>query len=173
MIGQVDRSETVTAEYVAVPSADGLSLTLTRVDYDAPINIGPWSQEGVERRIAEWTPRITCDGLILGGFRGERLVGFACVGPKFSDGSAELVAMFVDAAWRRSGIGSVLLGRAESWAVERGISVLFADSNSTASAVGFYLKHGFSVITLRNNSVIRHRDGGPVLAKVLEKSHAG
>lgn len=172
MIGQVDRSETVTAEYSAVPSADGLGLTLTRVDHDTPIKIGPWSREGIDRRIAEWTPRITPDGLVLGAFQGERLVGFTCVGPKLSDGSAELVALFIDAAWRRSGVGSVLMARSESWALQNGISALFADSNSTASAVGFYLKHGFSVIALRNNSVIRHCDGGPVMAKVLEMPNA-
>jgi hypothetical protein len=32
--------------------------------------------------------------------------------------------------------------------------------------------HGFSVITLRNNSVIRHFVGDPVLAKVLKKPNA-
>ena len=168
MIAEVDRAETVEARYVATISDDGLDLSLTCVDYDTPVKIPSWSEKDIDARVSNWTPRITTDGLILGAFQKERLIGFACVGPRFHDDSAELVALFVDSEWRCCGIGAALLAKSETWARNHNIKVLFAESNNTVSSVGFYLKHGFKVITLNTNSLVRHRSGDPVLAKMLD-----
>ncbi len=40
-------------------------------------------------------------------------------------------------------------------------------SNATESAVDFCLKQGCEVIGLSENSLVRHRSGDPVFAKVL------
>jgi len=167
MIEQVDRSELVEAEYVADQSSDGRSLTLRRVEKSPPERIGPWSPEDVDRRVADWKPQIEGEGLLLGAFLGERLIGFAALSSEVSDGSAELLALFVDAKHRRSGVGSLLMEAVEDLARQRGIRALFIASNRTASSVEFYLKHGCKAITLRTNSILRHGPEDPVFAKQL------
>ena len=167
LIEQVDRSERVEAKYVADRSADGMGLSLRRVPKDPPGETGPWGKRGVEARINLWRPKLEKGGVMLGAFDRERLVGFGILGPKLRDGSAELCAIFVDTEYRRSGIGSRLMGEIEMRARERGVSALSIGSNPTASAVEFYLKHGCKVITLSDNSLIKHRPGDPVFAKEL------
>lgn len=167
MIEQVDRSELVEAEYMAGQSSDGRSLTLRRLEKSPPERIGPWSAEDVDQRIADWKPQIESEGLLLGAFRGEKLIGFAALSSRVPDGSAELLALFVDAKHRRLGVGSLLMEAVEDLARQRGIRALLIASNRTASSVEFYLKHGCKAITLRNNSVIRHGPEDPVFAKQL------
>lgn len=167
MIEQVDRSERVEAEYVAERSPDGLSLRLRRVARIPPGETGPWDERGIERRVNLWRPELEKGGLFLGAFDGERFVGFGILGPKLRDGSAELCAVFVDANYRRKGIGSRLMEEIEKRARERGVAAVFIGSNRTESAVNFYLKHGCEVIALSDNLIVKHRSGDPVFAKKL------
>jgi len=167
MIEQVDRSERVEAKYVAERSADGMGLRLRKVLKVPPGETGPWGERGVEERINLWRPELEKGGVMVGAFEGERLVGFGILGRKLRDGSAEMCALFVGAGYRRSGIGSRLMGEMERIGRERGVSALFIGSNATESAVDFYLKQGCEVIGLSDNSLIRHRTGDPVFAKRL------
>jgi GNAT superfamily N-acetyltransferase len=167
LIGTVDRSETVAALYVARRSSDGLSLSLRRVEQDPPIARGPWSREGVERRLTEWRPQLERGGVLLGAFGDEQLVGFAILGPKRSDESAELCAIFVAAGHRRAGIGSLLMEEVERQARERGVRSLLVFSNPTASAVDFYLKQGCSIVSLVDKTLVRDLPWDVVLAKEL------
>ncbi len=167
MIDQVNRSELVHATYVAVPSPDRMSLTLERIEKAPPGQTPPWDAEGVASRIADWKPKIEKGGLLLGAFRGQRLVGFSAVGDLADDGSAELVALFVDSDHRRQGVGAMLMERTERLAKQKGIRALVIYSNPTASAVGFYLKRGCTPITLRSRAIVKHLIGDPVFAKEL------
>src|SRR5688572_8145148 len=81
LIAQVDRSELNSAEYLAMPSDDGLSLRLTRVPIDPPARIGPWGEEGAKMRIGWWRPQVEAGGCLLGAFREENLCGFGVLGP--------------------------------------------------------------------------------------------
>lgn len=166
-IAQVDRTEKTRAKYYACPSEDGWGMTLKRVPLSPPQESGPWTARGIARRIAEWQPQVRGGGLFVGAFRGKKLEGFAVLGCKAEDETAELCALFVDAGCRRRGVGARLLGHVEDAARRRGIRALWIASNRTESAVRFYRKHGCLLITVRDNSVIPHRKADPVFAKPL------
>ncbi len=106
-------------------------------------------------------------GCFLGAFRDSRLCAFGVIGPVKDDRSVELHALFVDAGCRRCGVGGLLLGKLERHARDCGAASIWCESNCTASAVEFYLKHGFCPITLNSNELVQHRVGDPVLAKSL------
>jgi len=173
LVGQVDRSESNTAEYVALPSDDGLSLRLTRVPVDPPSHIPPWGEAAVAMRIGWWKPEVEAGGFFLGAFHQQTLCGFGVLGPVKEDRSIELHALFVDAGCRRSGVGGLLLRELERAAMRLGASSVWCGSNRTASAVEFYLKHGYRVISLNSNAVVRHRSGDPVMAKLLRRNDGG
>ncbi|MFC1736102.1 GNAT family N-acetyltransferase [Candidatus Hydrogenedentota bacterium] len=166
-IGEVDRTEMNAARHIARRSEDGLSLTLTREVMDPPGYNPPWSEEGIERRMNLWRPELEQDGVFVGAFDGEKFAGFAILGHMFRDKSAELAAIFVDAAYRRTGIGAQLVREIERRAVEKGIEALFVHANWTESAVKFYLKHGYRILALSDNSVVKHKKGDPEFAKAL------
>jgi ribosomal protein S18 acetylase RimI-like enzyme len=170
LIGQVDRSEVNSANYLAEPSEDGLALRLTRVAADPPVRIGPWNEADVKRRIDLWQPVVEAGGLLLGAFAGEKLCGFGVLGSVKKDRSAELHALFIDAGFRRGGVGGLLLRELERIAMERGGASIWCQSNRTASAVEFYLKHGYRPISLQSNHLVRHRPGDPVMGKPLQST---
>ncbi len=68
---------------------------------------------------------------------------------------------------RRSRIGSRLMREVESMVHARGAKSMWLGSNRTASAVEFYLKQGYKVISLNSNELVAHRLGDPVFAKEL------
>ena len=166
-IAEVDRTELVEAEYVAVQSDDGRGLRLERSEIDPPQHTGPWTEKGVEHRIDLWKPEVEAGGLFVGAFRDLTLVGFAVPGPVQSDRSRELCALFVDFHHRHHSVGSHLLSWVERVARERGARSLWVGSNRTASAVEFYLQHGCKVISLNSNAIVKHHSGDPVFAKEL------
>ena len=167
IIGQVNRRETVEAEYVPESCCNGRGLVLSRIERKPPDEVPAWNENDVAQRIAEWRPKIDNGGSIIGAFDGPRLVGFVVLGHKEADSSAELVALFVDSVYRKAGIGSLLFGEAENRARDRGIVALSIGSNRTASAVEFYLKHGCKVIALADDSLISCRGARLVFGKKL------
>jgi ribosomal protein S18 acetylase RimI-like enzyme len=173
LISQVDRSETNVANYLAVPSEDGLGLRLSRVAVDPPSAIGPWSDADVKTRVSWWKPEVEAGGLLVGAFSDEKLCGFGVLGPVQKDGSIELHALFVDAGCRRSGIGELLLNELERAATNGAAVSIWCASNRTASAVEFYLKHGYRPMSLNDNTLVPHRTGDPVLAKSLRSNGVG
>ncbi len=60
------------------------------------------------------------------------------------DERAELMALVVDAATRRGGVGLALLQAGEAWARERGFGTLWVRSNvRRTESHPFYARHGF------------------------------
>lgn len=165
-IGEVDRAELIEAEYLARPSRDGRSLTLERVPIDPPRQVESWTRTGIDARIGESKPRVKAGGVFLGALIGSKLIGFAVLGPS-ERASVELCALFVDRHHRRLGVGSRLMERVEQVARDSGAESLWLGSNRTASAVEFYLKHGYAAISLNRNDLIAHRLGDPVFGKTL------
>jgi GNAT superfamily N-acetyltransferase len=166
-IGEVDRSESVSALFRAAPLGMGLGLQLHAVSQDPPLRISRWNENDVRARVSEWGRELERGGAMLGAFRGSRLAGFAIVGPRRSDGSALLVALFVDRGERRSGIGQRLLREAEELARAGGARTLCIYSNPTASAVNFYLKSQARIIALADKSEVQALDLDVVLSKRL------
>jgi GNAT superfamily N-acetyltransferase len=166
-ISEVNRAELVEASYQAAASPDGRGLVLQKVANSPPVRIAPWGASDLERRLSQWRPAVADAGLMMGALSEGRLVAFAVLGRARDDGSAELLALFVDSERRRRGIGSLLLEVVETRARQQGIAAIFAASNCTASAVEFYLRQGYHVITLTSNLLVRRGTADPVFAKRL------
>ena len=141
-IGEVDRSERVTLQYVVRNGR----LDQEVVDWDVP----RWPDDGSDdfsvRGLAEqWRPILLNGGDLLGAFAGATLVGFAIHRPSLSPGVSELVALYVDRAARRKGVAGALLDEVERLARQAGARSLYASATPSASAVGFYLSRGFDL----------------------------
>jgi GNAT superfamily N-acetyltransferase len=166
-IVEVDRSEEIRAVYRAELSEDGSSLTLGRYAKDPPDMAPPWGEKGAQHRAGLWKPALEKGGAFWGAYTGGAFSGFALLGPKRNDGTAELVALFVGQGFRRSGLGALLLETVEAEARRRGIRALSAASNPTESAVCFYRKSGFRVMGLTDKSLVQAVSGDVLMAKPL------
>jgi GNAT superfamily N-acetyltransferase len=63
-----------------------------------------------------------------------------------SDPRAEITGLVVDSMHRGGGVGSVLVGRGQAWAAERGLAVVGVRSNIVRDrAHQFYLRLGYAV----------------------------
>jgi hypothetical protein len=67
----------------------------------------------------------------------------------------------------------LLLRELERLARRSGASSVWFGSNRTASAVEFYLKHGYRPISLNSNLLVQHRSGDPIMAKLLRDGGGG
>jgi len=169
-IGEVDRSESISAEFVTKRDGSGFGLVAIRTEKSPPQEVPPWGKLGIERRANDWKPAIEHGGFFYGAFEQGSLVGFVILGPKKKDASGEIVALFVDKDHRRLGIASKLMERAEQEAKARGMDSLFLYSNPTESSVGFYLNTGFEIVGLISKEVVRSLPGDVVMAKDLSKA---
>lgn len=62
-----------------------------------------------------------------------------------ADGRAQIRYMAVEHGCQHAGIGSMLLVSLEQWALDDGIRTILLNARTTA--VGFYLKHGYRVVS--------------------------
>jgi ribosomal protein S18 acetylase RimI-like enzyme len=164
-IGEVNRAEALEAEYLVGPDGTGLGLVAEWVERSPPLQLPPWSREGVERRVRSWRPALAGGGRMRGAFDQGALIGFVILGATRRDASAEVVALFIDRDHRRRGIAGALLDWVEERARERGIAALFVGANPTASALGFYRRRGFEVVRLTSKALVPSLPGDVLLAK--------
>lgn len=139
-IGEVDRSEHITREYVQ----RGATLESRTVDIHAPA----WTPTGegdqsVPGLIADWRPVLERGGTLVGAFVGDRLVGFAIHRPDLAPATSNLTALYVSRDWRRRGVASRLLDEVVGLARSHGAVRLYVSATPNGSAVGFYRRHGF------------------------------
>jgi len=167
LLARVNREETIEEEYLAVPAGDGMSLTLKRVRHEESIEVHHWDEEGCSHRAETWASEVEKGGVFLGAFDTERLVGFAVLGHKYGDGSAELSAVFVDSDYRRKSVGSALARAAENEAAKRGVKAVFIYSVATAPTVDFYRALGYHIVSIVDKSLVSHLPWDVVLAKRL------
>lgn len=80
-------------------------------------------------------------GAAIGAFAEGGLVGITMVRYRLADSTAQLAALFVDAAHRRQGIAAALTGEVIRLARDEGARELYV--SATPSAVGFYTSQGF------------------------------
>lgn len=139
-IGEVDRSERVTVQYVVQAGV----LERKTVNWD----VSPWPEDGaddfsVRGLVEKWGPILSDGGTLLGAATGRSLIGFAIHRPDLSPGVSELVALYVDQRARRRGVAGALLDEVERLARLAGARSLYASATPSGSAVGFYLRKGF------------------------------
>jgi GNAT superfamily N-acetyltransferase len=140
-LGEIDRSEIITTGYVYQNG----QLTAETVHWDVPAwltgdDTHPWS---VAAHIRQMSASLEQGGALLGALDGERLAGLAILRPDLQPGMAQLAALFVSRPYRRQGVASQLLAEAERLARAGGATSLYVSATPSASAVGFYLEHGF------------------------------
>jgi len=169
-IKEVDCSQKVKAVYRAQSTSNGLGLVLKRLAQNPPIEIPAWGKLGIRYRIERWRPQLEKGGLMMGAFDGERLVGFAVLGPTYKDGSAEMAALFIHADYRGSGIGASLMSEIESVSEARGVKVLYVHSKPTGASVEFLIRHGFQVIGLLDKTKVVHLPWDIVFLKDMGKA---
>jgi len=95
-------------------------------------------------REGAWTTLLDRGSIkIWGAFDLERLVGLAVYRPNLTKTTAQLLALFVSNNFRRKGIASDLLQYICRQTKEDGYQYLYVSATPSASAVGFYMAHGF------------------------------
>jgi ribosomal protein S18 acetylase RimI-like enzyme len=87
-------------------------------------------------------------GLMFGAFADGRLAGIGLIQPEVRPGMAQLAFLHVSDGHRQAGIGSEILDALTVEAQNRGARSMYVSATPSGSAVGFYLKHGFSPTTV-------------------------
>jgi len=139
LIGEIDRSEHVTVEYVIV----GGQLTTNPVDWDVPsfdpVGIG---EHSVVALVEHWKPVVDRGGTLIGAFDGDQFLGLAIIEPSFEPGLAWLAFLHVSKPARRRGVATALWTEVTQLAVKAGANSMYVSATPTGSAVGFYLSRG-------------------------------
>ena len=138
-ISELDRSERVTRAYEI---EDG-ELTQVDVDWQVPT----WSSDNegehsLAEQLAFCRSHLEQGGVMLGAFRGHRLVGVAIVRPQLRDAIAQLAFLHVSRKFRRAGIAGQLMEEACDIARDAGARQIYVSAIPSSSAVGFYLTQG-------------------------------
>ena len=141
-IAEIDRTERVPKAYVY---KDG-SLEPRDVDWEIP----RWSMEGdgdhtVQAIINESRRVLDRDGVLLGAFKADLLVGFAIYRPNLSQDTAQLAALHISDGCRGQGIGSLFTSEVIELAKADGAKKLYVSSSPPASTVHFCMNHGFEL----------------------------
>ena len=166
-VGEVDRTEVIDAYYRCILTEDRRSMRLTHVDIN-PTRTIAWSDAAVRERIEKWTPELEAGGTMFGAQSSGKLRGFAIASAKRPDGSAELVALFVDAAYRGRGIGTQLYAMAEERAQDAAARAMYIGANSLVQCVDFYLAQRAQIVRMTDVRLVSALPGGAVvLAKIF------
>jgi predicted N-acetyltransferase YhbS len=143
LLGQIDRSETVSHVYYI----HGGELRAEA----APHEIPAWSREHLDDnptyhlafRIERLRSGMADGWIAIGAFDGGALVGYIALRPRLTETTAQLAELFVSREHRRSGIGRKLMRILCDEARRTGASQLHVSAIPTDSAINFYLSQGF------------------------------
>lgn len=118
------------------------------VQLDVNWDDGGWHEGDGEHSfsamIREIRRYMALDGMAIGAFDGERLVGLAVYRPRLRSTMGQLAGLHVGNGYRRRGIASRLLDEVLALARDDGTTQLYVSATPTGSAVAFYLRHGFA-----------------------------
>ena len=142
LIGEIDRSEHVSVEYLVV----GEHLTTKPVDWDIPTfdPVGT-GEHSVHQQIEHWKPVVERGAALLGAFEGDQLLGLAIIDASFEPGLAWLAFLHVSRPFRRGGVATALWNEATRLAAEAGSVSVYVSAIRSGSAVSFYLSQGCSL----------------------------
>lgn len=166
---KINRKEQIEAEYVPRLSDSGMGIQLEIAKYDPPRLFPDWDTEGRRRRSAWWLRELSKGGILISTESDNEILGFAVSGSPHRDGSAELIAQFVDANHRRCGVGRSLLTAIEGESRNRGIRSLYAGVNHTVATVEFYRNSDYQIMALVDEAISNHAlsETGIVMTKKL------
>jgi predicted N-acetyltransferase YhbS len=139
-LGEIDRSEHVTAAY----TANGEALARRPVDWQVPA----WFAEGsgehtIAGHIAGCREILDDGGLLLGAFAEERLVGIGLLRPRLHEEMAQLAFLHVSRPYRRRGVAARLTGMMCRRAAALGARQIYVSATPSAGTIAFYLAQGF------------------------------
>lgn len=131
---QIDRSESVDKMYR--PCGEELEA------YDDSVEVS--SDPAFWKNLLNWWKDELDGGAeAFGAYDGDTLTGIAIIKHGIREGVDQIIAMYVSAEYRLSGIARSLYFELEDSAKASGAKQLFVSTEPTGSAVGFYLSQKF------------------------------
>ncbi len=167
-IGEVDRTEVIEAYYRCILTEDRRAMRLTHVDINPTRTVDAWSDADVRERIGKWRTELETGGAIFGAQSHGKLRGFSIVSANRPNGSTELVALFVDMAYRGRGVGTRLYAMAEERANEASARAMYIGANPFVPCIDFYLARGAQIVRMTDVRLFSALPGsGITLAKIF------
>jgi GNAT superfamily N-acetyltransferase len=130
-IAEIDRSEEIVQQY----RQRGDALEIVRVDVRADTTVA--------HRDEAWRAMVHTCAALLGAIEDHRLIGVAIYDRSQADEPAQLAALYVSRAHRRTGVGRALTAEVERRARAGGARRLYVSATPTRATVDFYLGYGF------------------------------
>ncbi len=134
---EIDRSEYIDQVY---EMREGELINL-KADYECE----NWNAETLAEIKARFLFELQHEGVALGAFDGNTLVGFGVLAHQRRGEKQDMLQidlMYVSRNYRRKGIATAILKELSKIAKERGASYLYISSTETQSAVSFYQNNG-------------------------------
>lgn len=131
---QIDRSESVDKMYRP------LGKELEAYDDSVEVSSDPSFWKNL---LNWWKDELKAGAEAFGAYDRDTLTGIAMIKHGIRDGVDQIIAMYVSAEYRLSGIARSLYFELEDSAKASGAKQLFVSTEPTGSAVGFYLSQGF------------------------------
>lgn len=157
---QIDRSESVDKMYR--PKGEELEA------YDDTVEVS--SDPAFWEKLLNWWKDELDDGAeAFGAFDGETLTGIAIIKHSIREDVDQIIAMYVSAEYRLSGIARSLYFEMEDSAKALGAKQLFVSTEPTGSAVGFYLSQGFQFDAGSSCSIDQNEEHKIPMVKCLKR----
>ncbi|MBK1876384.1 GNAT family N-acetyltransferase [Pelagicoccus mobilis] len=133
-VHQIDRSESVERMYRKA----GQNLEAYDDSVEFASDPAFW-----EKLISWWKKELDGGAKAIGAYDGDTMTGIAMIKHDAHEGVDQIIAMYVSAEYRLSGIAKSLYLEIEDAAKASGAKQLCVHTTPTGSAVGFYLSQGF------------------------------
>jgi len=163
-VAEIDRTEQVDLIFVQ----RGAELEGRPGDWSAPA----WDQEGdgersVVTHAKDLAQYVDGDGVALGAFDGDRLVGIGAVVAHLRPGIAQLAWLHVTAGRRDAGVGRRLCDALEAIAREAGDDRIVVSATPSEHTVTFYRRRGYEVMAEPLEELFAREPDDIHLAKAL------
>jgi ribosomal protein S18 acetylase RimI-like enzyme len=164
----MDVSSPQVARYVVGYSERPPGLLLQRRGLAMPLDRATWGRNECESRRELWIKNLREGASMWGAFVNGILAGFVLISPLLPNRTVEVFSLFVDAATRRNGIGSLLMQQAEEHARKLSAEGIHLSTMlENAAAIDFYLHSGYQVAQLADGTVLGEGHSGIRFAKRL------
>jgi GNAT superfamily N-acetyltransferase len=140
---EIDRTETVRIGY----SCEAAQLERMSVDWEIPnFLLEDTGEHSLAHQIDFCRGHLNAGGCMIGAFDGHRMVGIGVLRPELRPGLAQLAYLQVTNGYRRQGVASRLAEKLFQYAAAIGADHVYVSATPSGSAVGFYLRQGFSPV---------------------------
>lgn len=141
-IGNIDRSEQISQQYFL----HGKELKVKFVEY----RVSGFDLLDLEKLIGNQLDMLDANGSVVGCFEFDKIVGVVSVDARLFGAFNQFSKMdilYVDANYRKRGIGQKLVVMAKHKALSFGASKLYISATPTKQTVDFYLNLGACILT--------------------------